>query len=126
MIAPLSYQSDGLLMKNPPASGIGNIFQVIPEELPQELCEDLLATESFRVERIVSRGHASPEGFWYDQEDSEWVILIQGSAGLRFENQPEPVVLHPGDYIRINPHVRHRVDWTAKDRDTVWLAIRFS
>jgi cupin 2 domain-containing protein len=105
---------------------IENIFRDIPGNLGQELLNDLLVTGSFRVERIVSRGHASPEGFWYDQGEGEWVLLLQGAAGLRFEGEPEPVVLYPGDHLHIKPHIKHRVDWTARDQDTIWLAIYYN
>jgi cupin 2 domain-containing protein len=104
---------------------IKNLFHDIPEELQEELFLDLLVTETFRVERIVSRGHSSPEGLWYDQEDGEWIILLKGAAGLRFADTPETMTLGPGDYLHIPPHVQHRVDWTAKDQDTVWLAIHY-
>ena len=103
----------------------GNLFRDIPDKLPEELFGNLLSTETFRIERIVSRGHASPEGFWYDQEDGEWVLLLNGSAALCFDDRPEPLVLGPGDYVQINPHVRHRIEWTAEGQDTVWLAIHY-
>ena len=102
-----------------------NIFAAIPEELPGELVETLTATRSVRIERIVSRGHVSPERGWYDQIEQEWVILLQGEAVVAYENGSE-VRLFPGDYIHIPAHCKHRVVWTAKDRDTVWLAIFLS
>lgn len=77
------------------------------------------------MERIISRGHASGQDFWYDQEDNEWVILLQGSASLSFEGEKEPVVLHPGDYIQIPPHYKHRVEWTDPACETVWLAVHY-
>ncbi len=102
-----------------------NIFSDIPAELQNELLEEMLKGSTFRVERIVSRGQASEEGFWYDQDESEWVILLQGSAGLCFEGKEELVVLHPGDYIRIPQHYKHRVEWTDTDQETVWLAVYY-
>ena len=77
------------------------------------------------MERIVSRGHASPDGFWYDQDENEWVIVLQGSAGLRFEGKEELLVLHTGDYILIPRHCKHRVEWTDTDCETVWLAVHY-
>jgi hypothetical protein len=59
---------------------VANIFANIPGNLPQELFEMLKTTASFRIERIVSQGHASAEGFWYDQEQHEWILLIRGAA----------------------------------------------
>ncbi len=103
----------------------GNILRDIPEALPNEISHTLLATDSIRIERIVSRGHASPEGFWYDQQEGEWVIVLQGAAGLRLEGTTEEIIMHPGDYLHIRPRLRHRVEWTAEDRDTIWLAIYY-
>lgn len=102
-----------------------NIFGDIPAELPDELLEEILAGNTFRMERIVSRGHASPEGFWYDQEENEWVILLQGSAGLYFAGKEELVVLYSGDYVLIPRHLRHRVEWTDSHQETVWLAVYY-
>lgn len=102
---------------------VKNILANIPAVLPDELFEEMLSGSKFRMERIVSRGHHSPEGFWYDQDENEWVILLQGSAVLIFEGKEEPVVLHPGDCILISRHRRHRVEWTDPDQDTIWLAL---
>jgi len=102
-----------------------NIFGDIPAELPDELFEEILAGSTFKMERIVSRGQTSPAGFWYDQEENEWVILLQGSANLRFAGEEELVILRPGDYIRIPRHNRHRVEWTDPDQETVWLALYY-
>ena len=102
-----------------------NISGNIPAGLPDELFEEILTGNAFKMERIVSRGHASPEGCWYDQDENEWVIVLQGSAGLRFEGKEELVVLHTGDYIRIPRHHKHRVEWTDTDCETVWLAVHY-
>lgn len=102
-----------------------NIFGNIPAELNNELFEEILKGNTFRVERIVSRGHSSNEGFWYDQNENEWVILLQGSAGLRFAGREDLVVLRPGDYVHIPRHHKHRVEWTDPDQETVWLAVYY-
>ncbi len=83
----------------------------------------MLDRDNVRVERIVSRGHSSPPGFWYDQTDNEWVILLSGSARLLFQGERDPISLGPGDYLDIPAHKRHRVEWTDPDQDTVWLAV---
>ncbi|MDO8908268.1 MAG: cupin domain-containing protein [Pseudohongiella sp.] len=75
-----------------------------------------------RIESIVSRGHASPEDFWYDQDQHEWVMVVEGEAVLAVEGQPD-VHLRAGEYLNIPAHVRHRVVSTAKDQATVWLAV---
>ena len=102
-----------------------NIFNEIPSELPEEIFTDILRAEGFRVERIVSQGHSSPEGFWYDQDSSEWVIVLQGQARILLEGQAEPVELTPGSYLNIPAHVKHRVTWTDPNRKTVWLALHY-
>lgn len=75
-----------------------------------------------RVKRIVSRGHSSPPGFWYDQDETEYVVVLVGGAKLELEGG-EARTLEPGDWIEIPPHVRHRVASTRPDQDTVWLAV---
>lgn len=98
-----------------------NLFHDIPSELSQELTEILLQRSGIRVERIVSRGHASPDGFWYDQQEHELVFVLRGSARLQFVDAVRE--LKPGDYVRIPARCRHRVEWTAPDEPTIWLAI---
>lgn len=88
-----------------------------------EITEVLVEAGGMRLERIVSTGQASPPGFWYDQDTDEWVALLAGAAGLRFADQDGVVVLRPGDHLVIPAHRRHRVEWTAPDRPTIWLAL---
>ncbi|MBI1373537.1 MAG: hypothetical protein GC159_12480 [Phycisphaera sp.] len=100
-----------------------NLFDPLPQDLSAEAFETLAATPGVRVERIVSLGHASPDGFWYDQPRREWVVLLRGAARLRFEDEAEARALSPGDWVDIAAHRRHRVDWTMPDEPTVWLAV---
>jgi cupin 2 domain-containing protein len=104
-----------------------NLFTDLPRSTleNEQFCE-LLARPGLRIERIVSTGQASPEGFWYDQPDGEWVLLIQGEAGLRFADEAEARHLRTGDFVDIAPHRRHRVDWTASEPPTIWLAIHYA
>ena len=104
--------------------GIRNFFDDLPAQLPDELIETLVESKSVRIERIVSRGHASPAGIWYDQPQAEWVVLLRGAAGLRFEDRL--VELRPGSWIEIPAYCRHRVEWTAADEPTVWLAVHYA
>ncbi len=104
----------------------GNIYSLIPDVLKEELLETLLAVKGFRLERIVSKGHATAPETWYDQETAEWVILLKGSAGLLMEGETEARVMRPGDYQFIPPHLRHRVEWTGADDETVWLAFHYT
>ena len=97
----------------------------MPAALREELVEVLLETPTFRLERIVSTGHATPVGRWYDQARDEWVLLLRGSAGLRFEGDAEAITLAPGDHVLIPARRRHRVEWTDATAPTVWLALHF-
>lgn len=104
---------------------MGNLFRQIPTGLPEELIETLCRSEQVRIERIVSRGHASPPDFWYDQEWPEFVLLVSGRARIDFADGRPPVDLLPGDWLDIRAHVRHRVAWTAPEQDSVWLAVHY-
>ncbi|MFO0898752.1 MAG: cupin domain-containing protein [Pirellulales bacterium] len=102
-----------------------NLFAHIPTDLLQELTNCLLAASNVRIERIVSRGHASPPGFWYDQETNEWVLVVQGAAKLSFDDGAA-LELNAGDSVLIAAHRRHRVEWTDPAQQTIWLAVHFS
>jgi cupin 2 domain-containing protein len=101
-----------------------NIFANIPPEKTEEFFQDILKSGSFRLERIVSHGERSPEGFWYDQEENEWVLLLAGSAEISFADGRR-VSLLPGDHLLLPKHVRHRVERTDMMQNTVWLALHF-
>jgi cupin 2 domain-containing protein len=101
------------------------MFLDIPRHASGETTEILRSMPGLRVERIVSRGHHSPEGFWYDQDEHEWVIVLSGRARLMFEGG-EVVEMSAGDYVDIPAHRKHRVEWTDPDRDTIWLAVHYS
>ena len=100
-----------------------NLFDGIPAELTEELFTTIHRDGGLRIERIVSHGQFSPEGFWYDQDENEWIILVEGSAAVQFEGEAEPVKLQRGSYLNIPSHARHRVAWTDPNQKTVWLAI---
>ena len=101
----------------------GNLFADLPDASAEEQVALLMNSHSTRVERIVSKGQSSPEGFWYDQMEDEFVLLLQGQAKLLIEGEKEPRLLSEGDHLLIPAHCRHRVDWTQPDRETIWLAI---
>ncbi|MEW6296263.1 MAG: cupin domain-containing protein [Thermodesulfobacteriota bacterium] len=102
-----------------------NLFSPLPNIIPEEICEVLLHTGLFTLQRIISAGQATPPGEWYDQDTHEWVVLLSGSAGLRFADAPDLLVLRPGDYVHIPAHRRHRVEWTDPRHPTVWLALHY-
>ena len=101
-----------------------NVFDGIPDGSPDEVFTKLLGSETVRIERIVSFGQCSPEGFWYEQDENEWVLLLEGSATLAFDDGTA-IDLLPGDHLDLPAGRRHRVERTAADRRTVWLAVFF-
>jgi len=104
---------------------VPNLFADLPPLLPAEQFDILVAAGRLRLERIVSTAHATPPGRWDNQDTDEWVVVLRGSAGLRFEDADDVVVLGEGDYVVIPAHRRHRVEWTAADQPTVWLALHY-
>lgn len=103
---------------------ISNLFESIPENPEQEIFECLVEKGPVKIERIVSRGHTSPDKGWYDQQKDEWVIVLKGAATLTFENSEEKN-LKVGDYVNIPAHTKHKVSWTKPDEKTVWLAVHY-
>jgi cupin 2 domain-containing protein len=103
---------------------MNNLFKEFPPSLDEEFFETLAASDSVTVERIVSRGHTSPAEGWYDQDQSEFVILLKGAARLEFDDGTAER-LSPGDWLNIPAHRRHRVSWTEKHTETVWLAVHY-
>jgi cupin 2 domain-containing protein len=100
-----------------------NIFAAMPARLDAEAITTLLTSPTLRIERIVSHGHASPPGFWYDQPQAEWVIVLTGAARLHFEGDAADTPMAAGDHVSIAAHRRHRVVWTDPAQATVWLAV---
>jgi cupin 2 domain-containing protein len=98
----------------------------VPPALEGELVEELVRTPGARLERIVSRGHRTPDGEWYDQEWDEWVVVLSGRATVRIAGEPDVIPLAAGDSLLLPAHVRHRVEWTDPAADTVWLALHYA
>lgn len=98
-----------------------NLLQNLPLRLADEWITVLARSPHVRIERIVSTGQASPPGFWYDQDEHEWVVVMRGGARVRLEDGC--VDLKPGDSLLIPAHQKHRVEWTSPDEPTVWLAV---
>lgn len=106
-----------------PAPPTLNILSSLPQARADEPVETLLRADGLRLERIVSHGQTSPDGFWYDQPEAEWVLVASGRARLTIEGEAEDRVLGPGDSVFLPAHCRHRVAWTEPEEPTVWLAI---
>jgi len=120
------FTASGLSGDGRPARG--NLWAALPPADSEEQVQALLSQPGIRIERIVSHGQASPPGFWYDQEEAEFALLLAGAATLRLQiadGVHETVVLRPGDWIHLPAHCRHRVDATTHDQPTVWLAVFF-
>jgi len=103
-----------------------NLFWDLPENSDDEHFADLLKTKVVRIERIVTSGQTSPPGFWYEQDEGEWVIVLRGAAVLEFEGESRPCRLEPGDYVDIPARRRHRIAWTDPGQVTVWLAVFYN
>jgi cupin 2 domain-containing protein len=108
-----------------PTYQTGNLFENLPREFPAELFSTVLRTPGVRIERIVSQGQGSPPGFWYNQDENEWVVVLEGHAAVQFDGEPHAVELQRGSFLNIPAHVRHRVAWTDSSQKTIWLAIHY-
>ena len=102
-----------------------NLFESIPSQIPSELFQTLAESGSVRIERIISAGHATTPGEWYDQGWDEWVLLVSGGALLMFDDGSAPLVMKPGDHVMIPANCRHRVEQTNSGQKTVWVAVHF-
>jgi len=100
---------------------VKNLMESPPAET--ETFQTLLDLPGIRLEQIVSNGQASAEGFWYDQKEPEWVMLVRGEAMLRFDPGGD-TQLKTGDFLLIPANTRHRVE--SVSADAIWLALRFS
>jgi cupin 2 domain-containing protein len=127
--ADVGFSNSELSVESPPNKieiGPQNLVHDLLANLSQDLFQTLVASDHVRIERIVSQGHSSPEGFWYDQDEAEFVILLKGAARLRFEGDEQPLEMKSGDFIDIPPHRKHRVEWTTPDEPTIWLAVYYA
>ncbi len=97
-----------------------NLLDPLPDDLTEETFTPLLQRGPVRIERIVSSGHVSPDGFWYDQDEHEWVLLLEGEGEIEFADGTR-VRLRPGEALDLPAHTRHRVTFTS--RPAVWLAV---
>jgi cupin 2 domain-containing protein len=103
----------------------GNVFSNIPHYMGDEVFDTILAFDGFEIKRIISKGHQSHPDYWYDQERNEWVMVLNGSAALKFKNGDNVVEMMPGSYVHIPAHCKHRVEWTDPDVETIWLAVYY-
>ncbi|MAT69960.1 MAG: phosphoribosylaminoimidazole carboxylase [Planctomycetaceae bacterium] len=99
-----------------------NLYEV-RGRITDSLTDELLQAPGVRIERIVELGHVSPDDFWYDQDEHEWVAVLAGRARLQFADQDELLELGPGDHVNIPAGRRHRIAWSTPDEPTIWVAV---
>uniref|UniRef100_UPI0040576F69 cupin domain-containing protein n=1 Tax=Candidatus Electrothrix sp. TaxID=2170559 RepID=UPI0040576F69 len=102
-----------------------NIFSTLPSDPEYEVFDELLHAKNIRIERIVSKGHVSPETGWFHQEEHEWVLVLEGAGTLLFAEDNQQVTLRKGDYLHIPAHTKHKVVWTEPEALTIWLAVHY-
>ncbi|RZM81927.1 cupin domain-containing protein [Leptolyngbya iicbica] len=105
-----------------PNPQVQNLFQLAAAAPAEEVFEPLLQHPAARIERIVSCGQTTPPGEWYDQNEDEWVVLLQGQATLAYEDGTT-AELGPGDYVFLPAHCKHRVMATSQQPPCIWLAV---
>ena len=90
-----------------------------PDTLPAsgESFTTLLEHPNARIVRIVSSDDIEP--ILYDEEEDEWVVVIEGEAVLEIEGHEK--IMHRGESLLIPAHTKHRV--LKAERGTVWLAV---
>lgn len=94
-----------------------NLFNNLPELLTGEDFCTLIKCENVVIERIVSSNE--PDNKIYQQVQDEWVILLQGLAKLKVND--EVVTLQTGDYLFIPAQTPHQVLETSTN--SIWLAV---
>ncbi len=101
-----------------------NLFQNIPDKLQKELFETIAESDNIKIKKIISDGHTSPPGFWYDQDQNEFVMVLKGNAILEFDDGTTQE-MGEGDYQIIPAHKKHRVSYTDTNEKTIWLAVYY-
>jgi len=99
-----------------------NLFKITRMPGKEELVEQLIADHGVAIERIISCGHSSPAGFWYNQERDEWVALLQGEAEIAWKDGQREV-LKAGEWLFIPAGEEHRVEKTSENPPCIWLAV---
>gem|GEM_PF-6806898 len=59
-----------------------DLFNDFPTNLPDNFLTTLLNAANIRIERIVSHGHVSPEGFWYNQDEQTGSLFCRMKRGF--------------------------------------------
>jgi cupin 2 domain-containing protein len=101
----------------------GSLVRNLPDATEDERFEELSRAKSFQIERIISAGQVSPPGFWFDQPNEEWVLVVQGRAEISLLDPDETIHLSIGDWLMIEAHRKHRVEFTSREPLTIWLTV---
>ena len=106
----------------------GNLFESISLDKNTEHFFEILQTNHIKIEKIVSYGQKSEENFWYEQEQNEFVVLLEGEAILHVQehNGIKEYALTKGDFLDIKAYVKHRVHYTSEEQSTIWLAVFYA
>ena len=102
---------------------VSDLLDDIPKDSSDEIFQLLLKNEKVRIERIISYGQVTDESYWYDQKKDEFIIVLQGSAKIKYENE-QIFDLKVGSSLYIPSHTKHQVIYT--ENKTVWLALFIS
>ena len=98
-----------------------NIFEEIIVDKSEEKFFEIFKNEKIKIEKIVSNGQCSPDNFWYEQEENEFVLLLEGFAIVEFEDSE--MELKKGDCLNIKAMQKHRVKFTSQTEPTIWFAV---
>ncbi len=79
----------------------------------------LLDNSSTRIERIYSYGEVSPVGFYYNQDEDEFVKIEEGNAIIEVEGKE--IVMNKGDELFFFFFSKHRINYTSDN--CVWYCV---
>ncbi|MBK2124195.1 cupin domain-containing protein [Fangia hongkongensis] len=100
-----------------------NLYQY-PEPNEHEMFDTLLSQGNVSIERIVSCGQTTPKDKPYIQAQNEWVIVLQGEARIKIEDNEE-ILLEKGAHLFIPKNAKHWVTFTSTNPPVLWLAVHF-
>ena len=106
-------------MNRPGLQSKGSLYVGLAPPDKGEVFTELLRRRNVGIERILSSD--TPDPLLYDQEQDEWVLLLEGRATLEIAG--ETVDLAPGDHVFIPARTPHRVSATFPEPRCLWLAV---
>ena len=97
-----------------------NFFDTNGNISSTEIFENVIVGDNLRVERIISHGQTTPPGEWYNQEQDEWVLVLQGEARIAYMDGSD-ITLCKGEHLFLPRHKKHRISYTSTP--CLWLAV---